>query len=401
MGLFGKKTSYNVALIDVSSASVRGAYAHVEAGQAPIIYYTAYLPIDPNVDGTKPGDFPPSAMLACVASVADRLIREGAPMLREATGSGNVRHVFVSLGAPWQESNVRVETIQKDKPFVFTRALVEEATRKNVVPEGKLESGEAVVATILNGYESRNPFGKRVRRADLVILSSMVDRLVAEAVETTLRRAYHTHDVNTVAFAPVVYEILRDLYPHQRDFLVFDVAGTATDVVFVKGGLLIDVKTLDAGVHDLLHAARTSGVTGIDADTGNIIDPNRNAQFASRVSEVQTAWLESLRTTLSDFSTRHPLPRTIFLLADGETRDFLRRLLDTDPLRTLWLSEEPFTIVPILPQQFSDVAVFRGAAGGDAYLAMLALYYSRRVRHFAPALVPKAPEPATPDSTPS
>lgn len=390
MGLFGKRTAYNVALIDVSSASVRGAYARIEAGKSPVICYTAYLPIDAAVDGSKPGDYPPSQMLACVESLTERLIREGAPVLREATGSGDVRHIFVSIGAPWQESDVRVETIQNEKPFVFTRALVEGARRKNEIPEGMIESGETVVATILNGYESRQPFGKRVRRADLVILSSTLDGKVAEAIEKSLRRAYHTHDIHFTAFAPIAYETLRDLYPHQRDFLVFDVAGTATDVVFVKGGFLIDVKTLDAGVHDLLHAARVSGdvstgITGIDTDTGGIIDPNRNARFADRASEVQAAWLNSLRETLSDFSSRHPLPRTIFLIADGETRDFLRRLLDSDPLRSLWLSEEPFSIVPVLPEQFSAVVEFSGTAGPDAYLAMLALYYERRIAKLDPA----------------
>ena len=397
MGFFGKRTAYNIALIDVSSASVRGAYARVEEGKMPVLYYTAYLPIDPSVDGSTPGDLPAAKMLACVEALSERLIREGAPMLREATGSGDVKHIFVSIGAPWQESDVRVETIQKDKPFLFTRLHIEAATRGNEVPEGKVESGEAVVATILNGYESRNPFSKRVKRADLVILSSMLDKAIVEAIERSLRRSYHTHNIHMTAFAPVAYEMLRDLYPHQKEFLVFDVAGTATDVVFVKGGLLIDVRTLDSGVHDLLHAARTSGVTGIDSETGGLIDPDRNARFASRVTEVQAAWLESLRTTLSDFSSRHPLPRTIFLLADGETRDFLRRLLDSDPLRSLWLSEEPFQIVPILPQQFSETVVFRGAAQGDAYLAMLALYYARRVAHFAPVVL--AEKPAEPLST--
>ncbi|MEK7510829.1 MAG: hypothetical protein AAB582_01150 [Patescibacteria group bacterium] len=391
MGLFGKRTAYNVALIDVSSASVRGAYARVEEGKPPIICYTAYLAIDPSVDGSRPGDLPEAQMLACVASLSERLIREGAPVLREMTGSGDVKHVFVSIGAPWQQSEVRVEMIEAENPFLFTKLHLEGAKRKNPIPEGKLESGEAVVATILNGYESRQPFGKKVKRADLVILSSMLDRAIVEAIQKTLRQAYHTHNIHMTAFAPVAYEILRDLYPHQKEFLVFDVAGTATDVVFVKGGLLIDVKTLDAGVHDLLHAARTSGVTGIDAESGNIIDPSRNARFASRVTEVQAAWLESLRTTLSDFSARHPLPRTIFLLADGETRDFLKRLLDSDPLRTLWLSEEPFKIVPVLPAQFTEVVLFRGTASGDAYLAMLALYYSRRIAHFAPVLVQPTP----------
>jgi len=310
-----------------------------------------------------------------------------------------VRHVFVSIGAPWQQSDVRVETIQQDKPFVFNKAIVESAARTNEVPEGKVEAGEAVVATILNGYESRNPLGKKVRRADMVIMSSMLDKAVSESIQKALRKTYHTHDIHMTAFAPVAYEVLRDLYPHQKDFLVFDVAGTATDVVFVKGGLLIDVRSLDTGVHDLLHAARTGGVvstgiTGIDTDSGSIIDPARNARFADKISEVQAAWLENLRSTLADFSSRHPLPRTIFLLADGETRDFLRRLLDSDPLRSLWLSEEPFTVVPIIPEQFSDVAVFRGA-NGDAYLAMLGIYYARHILHLDPAQVPKPP-PAPP-----
>ena len=399
MGLFNKRVAYNVALIDVSSASVRGAYARIEEGRIPVVYYTAYLPIDPASE-SRPDDLPQAMMLAAVERLAERLVREGAPLLREATGSGDVKHVFVSVGAPWQESTVRVETIEQEKPFLFTRLLIEAATRRNEVPDGKLEAGEAVVATILNGYESRKPFGKRVKRADLVILSSMLDKSVAETVERTLRRTYHTHDVRMVAFAPVAYEMLRDLYPHQKDFLIFDVAGTATDVVFAKGGLLIDVRTLSTGVHDLLHAARASGVTGsglsgVGAGAGGIIDPARNAQFANRATEAQVAWLGALRETLVDFASRHPLPRTIFLLADGETRGFLKRLLDSDPLKSLWLSEEPFSIVPVLPEQFSEVVAFRGRAAGDAYLGMLALYYARRIAHMATVIEKGKPEEST------
>ena len=87
------------------------------------------------------------------------------------------------------------------------------------------------------------------------------------------------------------------------------------------------------------------------------------------------------------------MPRTIFLLADGETRDFLKRLLDSDPLRSLWLSEEPFKIVPVLPAQFTEVVLFRGTASGDAYLAMLALYYARRVAHLAPVVLSTQEKP--------
>ncbi len=385
---FNKKNAHNVALIDVSSASVRGAYARIEEGQPPTICYTAHLSIEPQT-GTPETATPFVAdMLRALEELVGILQKEGAAALRTATGSAHVKQVFVSIGAPWQESNVRVESFEKETPFVFTRALLDEATKRNELPEGMIESGEAVIATILNGYESRQPLGKRVKHADLVILSSMLNEEVMRSVEKTLRHAYHTHEVTIAAFAPVAFEILRDQYPHQKDFLILDVAGTATDVAVVKGGLLVDVKTIGNGVHDLLRAARTSGVTGtgltgLGDGAGGIIDPARNAQFASKVTEVQALWLENLRAVLSEFSARHPLPRTIFLLADTETRDFLKRLLDTDTLRSLWLSDVPFSIIPVLAEQFAGPVVTKPPAGGDAYIAMLALYYAKRVAHSA------------------
>ena len=392
MGIFGPgKKKRVVALVDISSASVRGAYAHIEEGAPPTIYYTAYIPIDiGSGESAEVADPTAADMLRALERLADKLVREGAPVLHETFGSGEVEGIFVSVGAPWQETSVRVERIETGKAFMFTKTLLDEATKRNdtTIAEGRRESGEAVIATLLNGYDTARPFGRRVKRADLVILSSTIAKDVAEAVERTLRRTYHTHGLHLTAFAPVAYEVLRDMYPHQKDFLMLDVAGTATDVAVVKGGLLVDVRTVDLGVHDLLRAARTSGVTGtglvgLGEGAGGIIDPARNTRFMSRISEVQESWLNNLKGTLMEFSTRHPLPRTMFLLADGDSRDFLRRLLDNDILRALWLSEEPLAIVPVLASQFSQAISTKGNAEGDAYMAMLALYYARRIAHLS------------------
>jgi hypothetical protein len=377
------KKKQTVALIDISSASVRGAYAHMEEGEVPTLYYTAYIPIETGA-GKSIQDADPDAadMLHALEQLAERLVREGAPVLRAELGSAEVNGVFVSIGAPWQETSVRVESIRKEKPFVFSKAHIEEALKGNDASlAGRVESGEAVIGIMLNGYETAKPFGKRVSRADLVVLSSTLAADVARSIERTLRRTYHTHAIRMTAFAPVAYEILRDLYPHQRDFLILDVAGTATDVAFVKASMLVDVRTVDLGVHDLLRAARSSGavsIAGLRAGE-SIIDPARNAQFADRMTEVQAAWIGNLKAALVEFGQRHPLPRKLFLLADGDARDFLRRLLDNESLRALWLTEEPLQIVPILAEQFTGNVVSKASASGDAYIAMLALYYARRI----------------------
>ncbi|HEX5774423.1 MAG TPA: hypothetical protein VFY28_00455 [Candidatus Paceibacterota bacterium] len=381
------KRKRTIVLIDISSASVRGAYAHIEEGKPPTLYYTAYIPIEAGGGQSSESADPAVAdMLHALEQLATRLVREGGPVLRAELGSAEVNGVFVSVGAPWQETSVRVESFRKQKPFVFTKAHLEEASKRNDASlAGRIESGEAVIGIMLNGYETAKPFGKRVSRADLVILSSSLAADAARSIERTLRKTYHAHHLRMTAFAPVAYEILRDLYPHQRDFLILDVAGTATDIAFVKAGMLVDVQSIDLGVHDLLRAARSSGIGGVGMagirDSDRIIDPVRNAQFASRMTEVQSAWIGNLKTALVDFGQRHPLPRKLFLLADGDARDFLRRLLDTDSLRSLWLTDEPLRIIPVLAEQFTSSVVSRGTASGDAYIAMLALYYARRVAH--------------------
>ena len=46
MGLFSKPEQRSVALIDIGSGSVGGAFAHLAPGSSPTIYYTARVPIE-------------------------------------------------------------------------------------------------------------------------------------------------------------------------------------------------------------------------------------------------------------------------------------------------------------------------------------------------------------------
>lgn len=378
MGLFGGKERHSVALIDVGSASVGGAYAHFESGATPTIYYTARVPIE-----RRPEEAPEDSMLRSLDVLGHILLNHGAPALRQETGSGRIDSVVVSVAAPWQQTTVRVESIQQEKPFVFTKHLLDEVLAKErAQKEHSVNTGESVIATILNGYEVTNPFGKKASRADLVVLSSCIDKTVAEKVTRQLRRLYHTHTISYTAFAPMSYAVLRDLYPHERDFLILEVAGEATDLAFVKRGLLTDVASIQQGTNTLVSAVTDLShgelIQKGDADRG-LIDLRRNEHFASRAAEVKEKWLDSLTAALKEFSARHALPRTVFLLADTETRGFLAGLLDDPSIHSLWLSDEPLAVIPLSPLHISEHVKTRGQAAGDLFLAMMALYYNKKL----------------------
>lgn len=358
----------SIVLIDADSASVGGAYAHFVKGKPPRVYFTARLPIESS------GEHPTSEdMLRALSALTDTLVTAGAPTLQRETGSGHVDAVMASIGSPWQKTSVSVKTLEEkgEKEFVFTNAMMADALQKTK-EEGRVSTGDMVIATLLNGYETAHPFGKRAKRADLITLSSTLDEQVLRAVEATLRRTYHTHDIEFATFASLSYAVLRDMYPHEKDFLVVDFSGDATDLAFVKGGLLVDVSSVPFGTHKFSQAMR-----GTHRGAG-VIDLTRNQAFGERVTNLEEEWTSLLADAFKEFAKRHALPRTVFLIANQEARDFAKRLLDAPALHALWLSDDPLRILPVLPSQFSSFIETRGSASGDVTLAMLALYYKKR-----------------------
>ncbi|HYE23162.1 MAG TPA: hypothetical protein VEA92_01765 [Candidatus Paceibacterota bacterium] len=373
MGLFKKPERRSVALIDIGSGSVGGAFAHFEALSSPSIYYTARVPIE-----VREGEAPDTSMLRALEVLGNILITHGAPLLRQETGSAHIDSVVASVAAPWQDTKILVGSKEEEKPFTFTHSLLDDIAGKcEIDTKGRTRCQNSVIATILNGYEVNDPFGKRTKRADLVILSSSLEEAIAQNIERALRKVFHAHEVSLTAFAPLSYAVIRDMYPHEKDFLIIDVEGEATDLAFVKRGLLADVASVPQGTNALLDAI-SRGHTTITEGSAGVIDTGRNARFAQLVGKMEEDWLCGITDALKSFSTRHALPRTIFLLADEQARGFLERVIDTPKVHSLWLSDEPLTVITLSEKHIAQHVKTKGAAEGDLFLAMMALYSNKQ-----------------------
>ena len=382
MWFFGNKERSSVVLITIGSSSISGAYAHYKQEGLPTIYYSVTEHIE-----ARAGEDQSSAMLRTLDTIGSSLIETGAPSLRRETGSGSVNGVLISVAGPWQETKVRTQTIQPGKPFVFTKAMLSDVIASSShVSEDRISFGESVIATILNGYEIPHAIGKTASRAEVVILSSTLDKMVTEEIRKRVRRLYHTHTITFTAFAPVAYSVLRGLYPHEKDFLVLDVGADGTDLAFVKGGLLVDVGTLPLGMNKLLSATRAAERMTIEEEVGAMqrtsmlpgyVNPDRNARFSIRADAARDEWLTGLTNLLKEFAEFHALPRTLFLLAEPHARDYLKRTLDSQILHALWLSDEPLCIISVLPEQFTSRVRAQGEGDMNIFLSILALYQRR------------------------
>jgi hypothetical protein len=372
MGLFGGSESKPVALIDIGSGSVGGAYLSHDENGLPVLHYTARIPVRPH--GEEPLTF---AMLRALEELGTELVSRGAPALRKGAGTSHVHETLVSVASPWQETNVRIERLEEHTPFTFTRTLMNSVIAKTATTNpDRVGSGEEIIATLLNGYETNRPFGKRVTRADIVVLSSTLPATVAESIEGIVRKWHHARHSTFTAFASCAYVVFRDLFPHEKEFIVIDIAGEATDIAFVKHGFLESVMSAPVGLHHLTKGKTTTLSPDVAAPTG-VVRITRDTADTS--SALRTEWLDHIHDALKAFSSEHALPRKLFMLADDNAREYLRNALNDSSLRSLWLSDEPLTIVPVTPSQFTPFVKLGSGAEGDIFLMMLALFQGRRV----------------------
>ena len=339
MSFFGKlfggaKKAESIALIEMGPESVAVGLAHFKEGMPPVIVYAHRVPI------AEEGGAQEAART--LATLGEQVIRAGAPLLVRAAGTGRINSALVSVKAPWQETTIRSEKVERTTPFTFTRDLLKTAIQKSTeAPKGRLLADEFVIATMLDGYAIKEPIGRRASRVSIVILSSFIDEAFSQAIAATLRKLFHTESVRLVAASATRYEALRDIFPHEEDYLTVDTAGSSIVTTLIRHGLLSAVE----------HALVTKGA--------------------------KDAWLAAFTKTLEMVTKRYPLPRKIFLLTvDGEPA-VLKQQIEGAPLAPLRLSDEPPIVVPIAPAQLTDLVRLAPDVAPDLGLELMAAFWRR------------------------
>jgi hypothetical protein len=330
----------SIILIDIGADGVAGAYARYEEGLPPTLLYSRRVPIE-----TRPDETHERAMFRALDFIGKDLIKEGAPILFRAVGSGSADLILVSVDAPWQETKVRCEEFESAESFVFTAGLVEKRLKEtDGTSSDEMVVDESIIGTILNGYETRKPYGKSAECASVVVLSSFIARPVADGIISILRGLFHTKNIMPITGGSLRYQAMRAAFPHERDFLIIDATGgKLASISLVLKGIFISLAQLP---------------TTPDVD----------------------AWTTVVSGELKKLSQHYPLPRTIFLLAREPEIVAMRAKLDTKEFATLWLSDNPPKIISLVRSSLTGMLTQTAANPTDIVLMLMALYHQNRRR---------------------
>lgn len=333
--LFGTQKTQSLALLEVGADSIGGAYILLSKDAPPQMLFSGRLAIE-----AHDGEPLEAAMERTFEALGASLIRDGAPALLRATGTGKADIVLCAVSAPWQQTTIRTEHIEAEKSFTFTHETLDNALAKEpAVGPDQLVVNEFPIGTILNGYETKDPYGKKVTDASIIILTSSIDKAVAEICAKTLRALFHTKDMALASGASVRYQALRFVFPHERDCLILDAEKNEVTISLVRHGLLAATKSVASGSDE--------------------------------------TWATSVQDALRTLAKDYPLPRTIFLIARANDRERFQTALQSTTSGSLWLSDVPPTVTPILDSHLSAYVKLVGETKPDLPLALLGLYAYR------------------------
>lgn len=332
------KKGESVIVIDIGASGVAGAYVRYDEGELPTVLYSRTIPIELRM--SEPRE---KSMLRALAGLGAILIKEGAPALTRATGSGRADNILVSVDAPWQETTVRTELFESKEPFTFTRSLVAERLEEtSSATEEQMITDESIIGTILNGYETRNPYGKEASRASVIVLTSLIKRAVADSIVALLRSVFHTTSILPIAGSSVRYQAMRLVFPHEENAIILD----------ATGGTLVSLALVRKGLFSMLIQLQSS--------------------------EEGRGWLASVMSELGEIAKSFPLPRTIFLLAREPEIFTLREELEKADFGPLWLSDNPPKVVSVLRNHLSGMVRQLATDPADSILLLMALYFRNR-----------------------
>lgn len=353
--MFGARI-HTTLLVDITSASVGAGYVSHKKDDAPVLVHSVRV--------ARQGEGIPGVLRALDVALK-RLQQEGGPKHHSLIGASGIAEAVVCVGAPLQESEIATKTVEAEKPFTFTKAMLEATLHE----EG---SRNLLIASSMNGYATHDPVGKRAKRADTLVLRSRIAPELYTTLKKTVRGFIGSDAVRIISFGEVAHSVLSRAFPREQDYLALRITDDASEAAYVRRGILHSIKTGDCGSRIFHEAARTGGASSLNSLSDGIIDRARNKQLSDRLASAQSDWISRMHECLQGLAAGGALPRSVYLFTQEGSALFISRIFESPELHALWLSDEPLLLKEMSGAMF-DAFLHRTDAADDPFLDALAL----------------------------
>ena len=335
---FSKRTQNGTTalLIDIGSASVGGALVRIEAGKTPHILGTV------REDISFQEELSSTRFVLAMNHALDRVLKTVQSKTKDV---GIPANIFCTLSSPWFILKNRHIQIARPEAFEVTPRVLEEFLNEDIEhlkdelketlpPKDVRIIEKKVIQMKLNGYDVKNPYGRKVSRMELSMTAGVSSARVIQSIEKKLSNFFHTTSLHFGAFPIAAFSAVRDIFPEEKNFLFLDITGEATDVSLVNDDLLVGTISFPCGknffIREISAGLRTpheEAVSLFRMFLAGTLHNSKQNDVKNLVEYVENKWLARFEKALATLSKEGVLPRQVFFSADTDIAEVFSTII--------------------------------------------------------------------------
>ena len=358
MSLFQRKPTsgqHFVIIFDIGSGSIGGAFVSIDPGKpSEIIFATRKeIPFQEKLN------FPRFLELMI------KTLEEIFTAMQKAGGGVKVTRAFCVLASPWYASQTRLVHYNQPEAFTITEKGVDKLIQKEIelFRDSKLftrsKVGDAMpeimeaknIQMKLNGYEVRDPYGKRVGELEIALYISMIPANIYKSINESIVKFWHVPDTHFASFSFLAFDTIRDIFSDESSFLFMDISGEVTDISLAKDNVLLESISFPAGKNILTRAliqemkiTHALANSELDLYFENKSTPDHAKQIEKILGEATKEWLTFFEDALVQLAVEFPIPRTIFYTTDNNAVKWFREAIEETNFTKFSPEESAFVI---------------------------------------------------------
>ncbi len=338
MSLFRSQTREEISLIfDIGNGSVAASLIKFTEHNIPLVLYTHREPLtflpEPDAKHLQ------HTMLKLLRVLGKHVHKHGLAALHHSWLSGpTIKHIHCFYSSPWFISHTKALTLSQPSTFVVTNSVIDTLIAQEkkeflaTIQQGYYEQlfgndirllEKNIIHTKLNGYEIREPIGKKARDVEVTFYLSFISETILSEVERVIHDSFGHHKIEHHSSALGSWAAIRAMFPAASDFLSLDISGETTDISFTNRGVLTETISIPVGRSTLIrHLVQSLAVPPEVALSFLIMHSHKAVEesFAQKINtaviEAMKDWQQQLLTALKQLQKQYLVPKQIFVSAE-------------------------------------------------------------------------------------
>lgn len=387
--LFSSKKEKLVAIFDIGSGSVGGAFVKIPADSKSLPTIISSTRVDIVERDNLDFDLFLKDMILALGFASRNLYQNklGAP-----------DEIVCVLASPWYISETRLIRMSREHSFTFTKKIIDELLAKEItsldaVYKSKYDGTDSlpqviehpIVGVSLNGYLVDDPIGKKTRSIEMNMIISMSPKMCLDKIKETISQNFHHTPISFSSFVVASYISVRDRYMNHDSYLLLDIGGEVTDVGIVSKGILKDSlsfpygrKTLFRDICKKLKIELRDAYELFSLFNKGTLSEKDTARITPVLKAIKKSWGESFRECINTLPRTLTLPGVMFLTIDKDIKDWFVKVINSEEYIQSMVPNKKFTVVTIDGPEFLNMCKVKEGAC-DPFLMLEAINITRKM----------------------